>query len=85
MDFVLGHVAHPDPAGAVAQTLRTARQSAAKGGRHLSIIATMCGTDQDPQGLDDQSRILEEVGAVVMRSNAQTAQIAADILLRRGL
>ena len=83
MDFVLGHVAHPDPAGAVAQTLRTARQSAAKGGRHLSIIATMCGTDQDPQGLDDQSRILEEVGAVVMRSNAQTAQIAADILLRR--
>ncbi len=77
LDVVIGHGSHDDPAGELAQSIQAAKEKAA--GRYLSVIAHVCGTAQDPQGLDDQERKLREAGAVVMPTNAQAARIAAAI------
>jgi len=47
------------------------------------VVASICGTDGDPQGLDRQERILQESGAAVFPSNVQAAGFARDIILRR--
>jgi FdrA protein len=72
-DVVLGHGAHPDPAGALVAALKSALA-----GRDspLSAIAAVCGTDRDPQGLAAQTQSLEAAGAVVTRSPAHAARLA---------
>jgi FdrA protein len=82
LDFVLGHVAHPDPVGVAIPTLLEARAIAARDGRSLPIVATICGTDADPQGLPDQVRRLSEAGVIVAPTNAEAARVAA--LIARG-
>ncbi len=82
LDFVLGHVGHPDPCGVTIPTLREARTTAERDGRALPIVATVCGTDADPQGLTDQVRGLSEAGVTVASTNAEAARVAA--LIARG-
>jgi FdrA protein len=76
LDVVLGYGVHPDPAGEVLPALREARS--------VAVIASVCGTDADPQGLGRQVRALREAGVTVMPSNAQAARLAALIVSRRG-
>lgn len=80
LDFVLGYVAHPDPAGSTAPILRRMSESAAEHGRHIVVLATVCGTDRDPQGLEDQVRALQELGAVIGYSGTATVRNALRIL-----
>ena len=80
LDFVLGYGAHPDPVGSTAPILRRMSVSAAESGRHIAVLATVCGTDRDPQGLNDQVRALREVGAVVTHSSTATVRNAVRIL-----
>ena len=69
LDVVLGHGAHPDPAGELAPAIARARARAAKARRHLDIVAVVVGTDEDPQDLNAQVQQLEEAGARVETSN----------------
>lgn len=80
LDFVLGYGVHPDPAGSTAPILRKMSEATAENGRHIAILATVCGTDRDPQGLADQVRTLREVGAVVTYSSSATIRNAVRIL-----
>ena len=80
LDVVIGYGAHDDPAGALGESIRTAKAKAAAAGRYLSVVAHVCGTAQDPQGLDQQERKLREAGALVLPTNAQAAQVAAAIV-----
>lgn len=79
LDLVLGYGAHPDPAGEILPALRAARAA----GRGLVVVASVCGTDGDPQGRPAQVRALQEAGAVVMPSNAQAARLAALVASRQ--
>ena len=79
LDVVIGYGAHDDPAGVLSESIRAAKSKAAAAGRYLSVVAHVCGTAQDPQGLDRQERDLRQSGALVMPTNAQAAQIAAAI------
>ena len=83
LDFVLGYGSHPDPAGATAPFLQRMSASAKEDGRHVAILATVCGTDRDPQGLDGQVRTLREIGAVVTHSSSAAVRNAVRILERR--
>lgn len=74
LDVVLGYGAHTDPAGAVAVTLH------AKGNERPAVIASVCGTENDPQGYSAQVRTLENAGVLVAPSNAQAAELAASIV-----
>ncbi|MEM3420681.1 MAG: acyl-CoA synthetase FdrA [Candidatus Hadarchaeum sp.] len=82
LDVVLGYGAHEDPAGALAPTIAQAKRIAEQEGRYLSVVASVCGTKEDPQNLDTQIEKLRRVGVVVMPSNAQAARMAALIASR---
>jgi hypothetical protein len=82
LDVVLGYGAHGDPAGALAPALAEARARAAAAGRYLPVVASICGTDGDPQGLRRQEAALRAAGALVLPTNAQAARAAAAIALR---
>src|SRR5262249_60354380 len=58
LDVVLGYGAHVDPAGALAPAIAEATRAAAKSGRSLAVVASVCGTPADPQGLEDQEQRL---------------------------
>jgi hypothetical protein len=45
----------------------------------LIVVASVTGTDEDPQGLSRQVRVLEESGAVVASCNAAAARLAGFI------
>jgi len=80
LDIVLGYGAHDDPAGSLAQAIKQAKTKASEAGRHLAVIASVCGTAQDPQNLDQQQQTLRDVGVTVMASNAQASQLATGII-----
>lgn len=76
LDVVLGYASHPDPAGALIPAIRAAHQAAERGGRGLVLVASVCGTPGDPQGLAGQRAILREAGVRVVASNARAARLA---------
>jgi hypothetical protein len=80
LDVVIGFGSHDDPAGALAATIQAAKAKAAAAGRHLVVVAHVCGTVQDPQGLEDQEGKLRQAGALVLPTNAQAAKVAAAIV-----
>jgi FdrA protein len=70
LDVVLGHGAHPDPAGHLAGIL------AQRNGGPL-VIASVTGTDADPQPRGAQVEKLVAAGVMVADSNAEAAELAA--------
>ena len=74
VDCVIGYGSHEDPAADLADAIRQARDLAEKDGRYLSVVATVCGTEGDPQGRRATQTKLEEAGALVLPSNAQAAR-----------
>lgn len=83
LDVVLGHGASADPAGPLAATIADARRGplASRGG--AAVVASVCGTTLDPQGLAAQEAALSDVGVIVASSNARAARAAARILEHR--
>jgi FdrA protein len=76
LDVVIGYGAHADPAGAVVACLdRVAKP-------RPTVIASVCGTERDPQVYSRQVEILERAGVTVAPSNAQAAALALDIARR---
>jgi FdrA protein len=67
LDVVLGFGAHTDPAGHLAGALA---------GPSAAIIASVTGTDADPQPRHEQVRKLEAAGVIVAESNAEAAALA---------
>ncbi len=83
LDLVLGEGVHPDPAGALAAAISHARAAAAAAGRDLVVVATVCGTDEDPQNRAHQVAQLEAVGVLVEETNARAAALAGAIVVDR--
>jgi FdrA protein len=69
LDVVLGYGAHQDPAGHLADVL-------AGRNRGPLILASVTGTDSDPQPRAAQVRKLTEAGVIVADSNADAARMA---------
>ncbi len=84
LDVVLGYGAHPEPAAALAPVIRELREQTRAGGRHLSVVASVCGTDDDPQNAAAQRDALIEAGALVEDSNARAARLAGLIAEAHG-
>jgi len=79
LDIVLGYGAHPDPASELCPAIQGARQLAQSTGHELIIIASVTGTEADPQVRSRQVAALEGVGVVVCESNAAAARLVAMI------
>jgi FdrA protein len=81
LDVVLGYGSHPDPAAELGPAVRQARQVAAEAGRELLVVASVTGTEQDPQGFNRQVETLQAAGVVVADSNAAAARLAGMLVL----
>lgn len=79
LDCVLGYGTHPDMAGALAPAIRAALETAKANGKPLHVIASVCGTRQDPQNYDAAVRTLEEAGAIVESTNARAIRLALEL------
>lgn len=78
LDCVLGYGSHKDPAGELAKAVLEARTYQCQ--RHITYIASVCGTENDPQVLSDQIMKLENADILVLSTNAQAAQLASRML-----
>lgn len=85
VDVVLGYGSHEDPAGAVAQSVTEARAKLAAKGLDFVAVASVTGTDQDPQDLGKSIEKLEEAGLIVMPSNAQAVRLVDRLMAAAGL
>jgi succinyl-CoA synthetase alpha subunit len=82
MDVVIGYGAHPDPAAELGSAVEDARQIAEDTGRKLHFVASVTGTEQDPQGLQHTIKTLKRFGVIVCDSNAAAARLTAMIVNR---
>lgn len=69
-DVVIGHGAHSDPGGEIAQVL------AGMGERKAVAVASLCGTEDDPQVYSAQVKKLVAAGVAVAPANALAAGMA---------
>ncbi len=76
LDFVLGYGAHDDPAGAALEAIAAAQAVAHAAGRHLLFVASVCGTEADPQRLSAQEAKLRGAGVLVLPDNASSVRLA---------
>ncbi len=82
LDVVLGYGAHPDPAAEILPAIDRAIAEARRRGRDLAVVASVCGTERDPQRRSAQVAALHAGGVTVMPSNAQASRLAALIAER---
>lgn len=80
LDIVLGYGSHDDMASALAPTIKKVKADALADGRELAVIATIVGTDEDPQDMNAQRQILEDAGVIVRESNAQAVKTALALI-----
>ena len=80
---MLGYGAAHDPAGDLAGAIEEARGIAAGDGRELVVLAYVCGTQNDPQGLAAQEDALVRAGAIVLPTNAAMTRTAAALVAKR--
>lgn len=85
LDMMLGYGSHPDPAGAMLDAIKEARQISEAQGRHIAILAHVCGTELDPQDSMHQERMLKEAGVQLFTSNAVMVIVAAMIVSKGSL
>lgn len=76
-DCVLGYGSHDDPAGVLAQGVCAASKE--RRGK-LVAIASVTGTQLDPQGYMAQRARLEDAGVIVVDNNRDAVRLAAAVL-----
>jgi FdrA protein len=84
LDIILGFNASRDPAGELVDAIQIARQSVSQRGGYLTAVASICGTEGDPQDIHQQIDQLHQAGALVFRSNAAAASFCAAVLKGSG-
>jgi FdrA protein len=70
LDVVLGYGAHENPAAILCKAIT----------RGKTVIASVTGTEQDPQVWSRQAAILREAGVILAASNAHAAELAASLV-----
>ncbi len=80
LDFILGYNASPDPVGELIDAIEQAKRNAHARNAHLTFVASVCGTELDPQDMDLQIQLLEDQGVIVFTSNAKAARFCANLV-----
>src|SRR5574339_1165228 len=77
LDVVIGYGAHPDPAAELGEAVEEAQKLARGEGRELLFVASVTGTEDDPQSLEQTASTLERAGVIVCDSNSAAARLTA--------
>ena len=75
LDVVIGYGSHSDPAGEITSVLNDVPRES-----RPTIIASVTGTDADPQSRSMQIAKLQAEGIQVAQSNARAARLAASAI-----
>ena len=81
-DVVLGPATYANPAEYIVQSLAEAER---RTGRKVVKVASVCGSELDPQQYSEQVKILEGVGVQVFSSSAEAAFAASFALSQKDL
>lgn len=79
MDFLLGYALHDDPAGVIADVIKEELQRAEEEGRKLYVVASVCGSDLDPQDYTQQAEKLKQSGVLLAPDNGTAAHWAIEL------
>lgn len=80
LDYVLGYGSHEDMASALMPSIEKAVATAKENGRTLHVVASVCGTDNDPQSYQGHRDRLKEAGIIVKDSNNEAVRTAMNIV-----
>lgn len=80
LDVVIGYGSHPNPASELADAIKEGKEIAKKAGRYLEVVAVVTGTDEDPQNMEEQIRLLKNAGARVETDNEVMVRYAGRLL-----
>lgn len=80
LDVVLGYGAHPDPASELGNAIEEAINHGREEERELIFVASVTGTEDDPQSLDQTTSTLERAGVIVCDSNSAAARLSGLIV-----
>jgi succinyl-CoA synthetase alpha subunit len=80
LDVVLGYGTHPDPASELGSAIIQARELAEKSGHGPAVVASVTGTEGDPQGFQHTVSTLKQAGVIVCESNATAARLTGMIV-----
>ena len=75
LDVVIGYGAHPDPAAELGKAVEDAQSLARREGRELLVVASVTGTEADPQSLSRTTSTLERA-TITRKPPACTAMSA---------
>jgi FdrA protein len=76
LDIVLGYGSNTNPLAEILPAIENAKSIAAKAKRFLPIVASVTGTDKDPQNRSTVIAGLERAGVIVKESNAAASKLA---------
>ena len=80
LDFILGYNASMDPVGELIDAIDEAKRIYKRRGGSLTVVASVCGTNGDPQDLTFQVKMLREAGVHVHGSNAKATTACCRLL-----
>lgn len=80
LDFILGYNASIEPVTELLDAILEAKQRARSRGGRLTVVASICGTDGDPQILQLQLKLLRDAGVLVFQSNAKATSFCCRLL-----
>ena len=80
LDVVIGYGAHPDPASELGKAVEEAIRLGRGEKRELLVVASVTGTEDDPQSLSRTTSTLERAGVIVCDSNSAAARLSGLIV-----
>ena len=80
LDFILGYNASMDPVGELLDAILGAKRNSSQRGGKLTVVASVCGTEGDPQDAGLQIKLLREAGVLVFRSNVLASAACCELL-----
>ncbi len=78
VDLVIGYGAEKDPATSLANAVT--QMQAARAGHPIVVIATVTGTEQDPQNRSAQIKILQDANIIVVDNLPEAAVLARTLI-----
>lgn len=84
LDVVIGYGAHPDPASELGNAIEEASRLRRGEKRELLLVASVTGTEDDPQSLSRTTSTLERAGVIVCNSNSAAARLSGLIVSKGG-
>ena len=80
LDFILGYNAAMDPVNDLLPAIKIAQQKAEARGGNITFVASVTGTELDPQGYETQIQALQAADVITFMSNAAATEFCARLL-----